>query len=152
MKNVETEVLELAGPVAAGLGLELVEVEYRRKSGGMELTLFIDKPDGVGIDDCEALHREIDVLLDEHDISEGNPYTLGISSLGLDRPLKTEKDFSRNLNREIEIKLFAQQMGKKLFSGKLVSHTAHTVTLLIDGSEKTFEISKIALAQQKITF
>lgn len=152
MNKIEAKVFEIACPYAKDLGLELVEVEYRRIGGGMELTLYIDKDTGVSINDCEALHTAIDLVLDEYDISEGKPYTLGVSSLGLDRPLKTAKDFARNLNTTLEVKLYAPQMGKKLFCGKLIAFTDSTITLLIGSEEKTFELSKTALVQKKIEF
>ena len=102
MEDLIEEAEKLARPFADELGLEIVEVEYVRKHNGMNLTFFIDKEGGVTIDDCEKLHRAIDEPLDILDPTNGASYILNVSSLGIDRPLKTERDFARNA--EIRLK------------------------------------------------
>ncbi|MBR2303370.1 MAG: ribosome maturation factor RimP, partial [Clostridia bacterium] len=82
-------------PFAEQCGVELVEVEYAKKVNGMNLTIFIDKEEGVSLNDCEKLHRLIDEPLDVLDPTDGKAYILNVSSLGIDRPLKTERDFKR---------------------------------------------------------
>ena len=112
MSKVADSVRQLVEPFAGQFGLEVVEVVYEKKYDGMNLTIFIDKDGGVSIDDCEKLHRAIDEPLDELDpISES--YTLNVSSLGIDRPLKTDRDFKRNLNKKISVKLYKAIDGKK---------------------------------------
>lgn len=119
MKNVKEEAEKLALPFAEELGLEIVEVEYAKKHNGMNLTFFIDKEGGVTIDDCERLHRAIDEPLDRLDPTDGASYILNVSSLGIDRPLKTERDFKRNTGKEIEVGFYAPVNGKKRIAGVL---------------------------------
>ena len=118
--KVVTIVEEKLEPIVTELGYELCEVEYAKKPNGMNLTIFISHPDGIKIEDCEKVHRTIDPILDEIDPTNGAPYTLNVSSLGLDRPIKTDKDFLRNIGKMVTIKLFANKNGKKEFVGKLV--------------------------------
>lgn len=120
MSKIADSVMNLVAPIAEKLGLEVVEVAYEKKYDGMNLTVFIDKDGGVSIDDCEKLHRAIDEPLDRLDPIEGS-YTLNVSSLGIDRPLKTDRDFKRNLNKKITVKLYSPLNGKKKFSGVLLS-------------------------------
>ena len=138
LKNIKEEVFKLAEPYAAALGLELVEVEYVKKHDGMNLTLFIDKDGGVTINDCEALHRAIDAPLDDLDPTDGNSYTLNVSSLGLDRPLKTPRDFARNLDKEIEVVFYAPFDGSKKLVGVLQSFDDKSFVLKC--GEKQYDI------------
>ena len=96
MKNVKQQVFDLVAPIAESFGLEVVEVEYAKKHDGMNLTVFIDKEGGITINDCETLHRAIDEPLDQLNPTDDQPYILNVSSLGLDRPLTTQRDFIRN--------------------------------------------------------
>ena len=113
MKNVKEEAEKLARPFADELGLEIVEVEYVRKHNGMNLTFFIDKEGGVTIDDCEKLHRAIDEPLDILDPTNGASYILNVSSLGIDRPLKTERDFAEMRARKSKWVFMRPSTGKK---------------------------------------
>lgn len=100
--------------VISELGYELYEVEYAKKQNGMNLTLFITSPKGpITIKDCELVHRTVDPILDELDPTNGAGYYLNVSSVGLDKPIKTDKDFKRCLNTEIYIKLFVQTDNNK---------------------------------------
>jgi len=121
MKNIKQQVMNLVTPIALDFGLEIIEVEYVKKHDGMNLTIFIDKEGGVTINDCELLHRAIDLPLDELNPTDDQPYTLNVSSLGLDRPLTTPRDFTRNLNKEIEVTFFALYEGQKKIVGVLAS-------------------------------
>ena len=103
MKNVKQQVFDLVAPIAESFGLEVVEVEYAKKHDGMNLTVFIDKEGGITINDCEMLHRAIDEPLDQLNPTDDQPYILNVSSLGLDRPLTTQRDFIRNKGKEIEV-------------------------------------------------
>ena len=100
MGKVSEQVLELVRPIAEQFGLEVLEVLYEKKYDGMNLTVVIDKDGGVTIEDCEKLHRAIDEPLDNLDPIEG-AYILNVSSPGLDRPLKTERDYKRNVGKKI---------------------------------------------------
>ncbi len=132
MKNVKDEVFNLVCPYALNLGLELVEVEYVKKHNGMNLTVYIDKEGGVTINDCEALHRIIDAPLDNIDPTEGAPYILNVSSLGIDRPLKTQRDFKRNLDKEIEVTFYAPYLGNKKLVGVLTSFNENSFFIKVN--------------------
>ena len=96
--------------VVENLGFELYEVEYLKKQNGMNLTLFITKKDSpVTINDCELVHRTVDPILDELDPTNGASYYLNVSSVGLDKPIKSDKDFNRCLGKEISVKLYSNK-------------------------------------------
>lgn len=138
-------------PVIESLGYELVEVFYGKQQDGMNLIFYIDSSEGIKIEDCEKVHRAIDPILDEINPTNDAHYILSVSSLGLDRPIKTERDFIRNMEKEIEITLFAKQDGKKTFKGVLKAFDEQSVT--IEGKEKqTFERKKIAHIAPVINF
>ena len=127
--KVKTICEEKVVPVIEELGYEVVEVEYAKKSDGMNLTFFIDNEKGIVIEDCEKVSKAIDDILEELDPTEGVGYILNVSSPGIDRPLKTNRDFERNLEKEISITLFSKLDGNKKFDGTLVSYTDETVTI-----------------------
>ena len=131
-------------PIIEQLGYEVVEVEYVKKSDGMNLTFYIDKEEGIIIDDCEKVSKAIDDLLEELDPTEGVGYILNVSSPGIDRPLKTQRDFERNLNKEISITLFSKLNGQKKFDGVLVGYTDESVTIESKGQITEFKKEKIA--------
>ena len=138
-------------PIADELGIEIVEVEFKQ---GKEpaLTVYIDVEGGVDLNTCEKFHRAIDPVLDEVDPSFGAPYTLNVSSPGLDRPLKTERDYQKAMGLRVEIKLFAPLQGKKLYEGVLKAHDANCVVIEEKGEELKFEKSKIAKICRAIDF
>lgn len=134
MGKVSDQVFALVDPIAQSFGLIVLEVLYEKKYDGMNLTIVIDKDDGtVTIDDCEKLHRAIDEPLDELDPIDVS-YTLNVSSPGIDRPLKLDRDFKRNLNKKISVKLYAPQDGKKAYAGLLVAYDDDTFTILTDNN------------------
>lgn len=151
-KKVVTIVEETITPIIINLGYDLVDVEYVKQVDGYHLIVTIDKACGVGIDDCETVHRAIDQVLDDVNPTNDSPYVLQVSSCGLDRPLKKPSDYNRNLNKEIRIKLYApNKNGQKEIVGVLVSFDEKTVT--INGKESvTIDKEKIALAEPVIKF
>lgn len=144
MGKVAEQVLNLVQPIAESFGLYVLEVTYEKKFDGMHLTVVIDKEGGVTIDDCETLHRAIDAPLDELDPIEC-AYTLNVSSPGLDRPLKLDWDYKRNLGKKITVKLYKPLDGKKTFNGILESFTKDSFVL--DAGEKQITFSKKETAQ-----
>ena len=133
-KKAVTIVEETITPIIINLGYDLVDVEYVKQVDGYHLIVTIDKAGGVGIDDCETVHRAIDQVLDDVNPTNDSPYVLQVSSCGLDRPLKKPSDYNRNLNKEIRIKLYApNKNGQKEIVGVLVSFDEKTVT--INGKE-----------------
>ena len=139
-------------PYAEQCGLDILDVEYVKKADGMNLTIVIDKEGGITLDDCEKLHRLIDEPLDELDPTEGAAYTLNVSSPGLDRPLKNQKDFKRNLNKEIFVKLYTPVNCKKLFEGFLTHYDEKTFTIKTNDGLRQFEIAKTAIITPLLRF
>lgn len=131
-------------PLINELGYEVVEVEYAKKSDGMNLTFYIDKENGVQIDDCEKVSKAIDKVLDDLNPTDDEPYILNVSSPGIDRPLKTDRDFKRNLGKEISVSLFAKLNGKKIYEGVLKAFDENTLTIEINNQELVLSRDKIA--------
>ena len=151
-----SRVVELVEPLvekfASDLGLDLVEVEYVKKPNGFNLTIFIDKQGGVSIDDCERLHNLIDEPLDELNPTNNQPYILNVSSCGLDRPLKTIKDFIRCKGREVEVKFYAPYEGRKSYVGIIDGVENENLIINNNGEIYNLPINKIAAALPIINF
>ncbi len=144
MANIVEIAKEKVVPVIEKLGYEVVDVEYLKKGETFNLTFYIDIMRGVTLDDCEKVHNEIDPVLDALDPTAGAPYTLNVSSPGLDRPFKKQRDYERNYGREVEIKLFGPLKGKKVFEGVLISRNENTITIKTDKEEITIENNRVA--------
>jgi len=147
-ETIETKTWELAEPLTRELGLIPVDAEYVKDADGYKLVVTIDKEGGVGINDCEAMSRALDPLLDEGDFIP-DVYTLIVTSPGLGRPLKRPRDFVFAKGREVDVKTYKAVDGTKEFRGILADSDKETVTIVLDGEERTFtrkEIAKIALA------
>ncbi len=122
-------------------GVRLAEIEFKQGKNP-SLTVFIDKDDGITLDDCENVHNAIDPVLDELDPTYGEPYTLNVSSLGLDRPFKRE-DFAENLGKKVEVWLKKSVGGKKEYDGELAYYDGEIIRLKISGDKMlTFDIKK----------
>jgi len=131
--KVTQRVEELLRPMITGMGYLLDEVEYQKEQGNWVLTLYIEHQDGssVTLDDCEAVSRAADPLLDEADPIE-QAYYLSVSSIGLDRPLKKDRDFERNLGKDITVKLYAPLKGKKELTGRLAAFDEASLTIALN--------------------
>lgn len=139
-------------PVLEQHQFELVDVEYVREVGVWYLRCYIDKESGITVDDCEVISRLLGEWLDKEDFIEDS-YILEVSSPGLGRPLKKEKDFARSIGKDVEIRLYKAIDKQKEFTGTLTSYDADSVTLTMeDGSERTFEKSGIALIRLAFDF
>ncbi|HOG01407.1 MAG: Ribosome maturation factor RimP [Firmicutes bacterium ADurb.Bin248] len=134
------------------LGFALYEVEFVKEFGQMNLVVTIDSPEGVKIEDCERVSRAIEPLIDAADpISE--PYCLVVSSVGLDHPLKKDRDFVRNLNQKIEVRLYRAVDKKKELAGRLASFDAESFTLALDdGREMRILRKEAALVRPRVDF
>ncbi len=131
---------------------ELVDVEYVKEAGTWYLRAYIDKEGGIAVDDCELISRRLGDWLDEKDFIDES-YILEVSSPGLGRPLKKEKDFARSIGKDVDVRLYRQRDGQKEFTGRLSSYDGDTVTLQMeDGSQMTFERSGIALIRLSFDF
>lgn len=139
-------------PVLEQHQFELVDVEYVREVGVWYLRCYIDKEGGITVDDCEVISRLLGEWLDKEDFIEDS-YILEVSSPGLGRPLKKEKDFARSIGKDVEIRLYKAIDKQKEFTGTLMSYDADSVTITMeDGSERTFEKSGIALIRLAFDF
>lgn len=133
-------------------GFELVDVEYVKEGSTWYLRAYIDKPGGINIDDCEVVSRRLSDILDEKDYID-DAYILEVSSPGLGRPLKKEKDFKRSLGEEVEIRTYRMIDKQKEFTGILKDYDEKTVTIgMDDDTTKTFEKSDIALIRLAFDF
>lgn len=148
-----TELVEsLLKDTVETLGFALCDVEFQKEYGNWTLTLFIDRDGGVTIDDCEQVSRAVDPILDEAD-PIAQPYYLSVSSLGLDRPLKRDADYARNLGKELTVRLYAPRDGKKEFLGVLDSFDAERFILRTEKGESTEFLRKdAALVKPYIKF
>ena len=149
---------ELVTPIIVAQQLELVDVEFKREGHVHYLRIFIDKPDGVTIDDCQRVSRECEVVLDVENIIR-KQYVLEVSSPGLDRPLRTREDYERFRKRLVKIKTFHAVQGRKKFLGHLQGITEETaespslVTIvLVDGEEIQIPYELIASARLEVEF
>ena len=131
-------------PIVEDAGYEVVEVEYVKKSDGMNLTFYIDNETGIQIEDCEKVSKLIDSVIDDINPTDDQAYILNVSSPGIDRPLKTERDFKRNINKEIQVTLFAKVDGKKEFKGELTSYNDIEFTIKEKDKEITFNKQQVA--------
>lgn len=131
---------------------ELVDVEYVKEAGTWYLRAYIDKEGGIAVDDCEVISRKLGDWLDKEDfIAES--YILEVSSPGLGRPLKKEKDFIRSIGKEVEVRLYRQIDKQKEFTGTLSAYDENTVTLAMDdGSQMVFGKPDIALVRLALDF
>ena len=130
----------------------MVDVEYVKEAGTWYLRAYIDKEGGIAVDDCEVISRKLGDWLDKEDfISES--YILEVSSPGLGRPLKKEKDFVRSLGKDVEVRLYRMRDKQKEFTGALSAYDAQTVTLdMEDGSQMVFDRADIALIRLAFDF
>ncbi len=147
------EIFNAVDPKVRELGYETVAVERRTEYGQKIITIIVDKvPQGVSLDDCEKIHYAIEPIVDELDPTNGQPYVLEISSPGLDRPFKTQRDFERNYGKEVEVKLYAPVKGVKTYEGILLERTEGYVLIENDNSQIKIETNRIAVVRPLVRF
>ena len=149
MYEARTE--ELITPILERFNFELVDVEYVKEAGEMYLRGYIDKPGGITVNDCEVVSRAFSDKLDEHDFI-GESYIMEISSPGLDRPLKKDKDFARSMGKLVEIRTYRPIDKQKEFCGELTAYDGNSVTIDEDGAIRVFDKKDIALIRLYIEF
>ena len=149
---IEQKTEEILIPMMEELGFELVDVEYVKEGSSWYLRAYIDKPGGININDCETVSRRLSDILDEKDFID-DAYIMEVSSPGLGRPLKKEKDFKRSLGMEVDIRTYRMIDRQKEFTGILTAYDEKTVTIeLEDETTKTFERGDIALIRLAFDF
>ena len=151
-EQYEQQTEELLEPIVTGHGFELVDVEYVKEAGTWYLRAYIDKPGGITVDDCEVVSRQFSDILDEKDYIE-DAYIFEVSSPGLGRPLKKEKDFKRSMGEEVEIRTYRAIDRQKEFTGILKAYDNDTVTIAYEvDTEQVFNKSDIALIRLALDF
>ena len=151
-EQYEQRTEELLTPIVEEAGFELVDVEYVKEVGNWYLRAYIDKPGGITVDDCELVSRQFSDILDAQDYIEDS-YIFEVSSPGLGRPLKKEKDFKRSLGEEVEIRTYRAIDRQKEFTGVLKEYDKDTVTIEYeDESVQVFEKADIALIRLAFDF
>jgi ribosome maturation factor RimP len=139
-------------PIMEKYNFELVDVEYVKEAGSWYLRAYVDKEGGITVDDCEVVSRLLSDWLDQEDFIEDS-YIMEVSSPGLGRPLKKDKDFARSLGEEVEIRLYKARDKQKDFTGLLKAYDAETVTIETEeGTEEKFARAEIALIRLAFDF
>lgn len=149
MSKITDRVWGLAEPVVKEQGCELWDVEYVKEAGGWYLRLYIDKADGVSINDCEAVSRAFDPILDEEDPIPTS-YVFEVSSAGAERQLKRPQDFERFMGSFVEVKLYKPVDGNKVYTGDLSAYNDGDVEILVNGNPKSFEKAVVASVRLRI--
>ncbi len=151
-ENYEQKTEAILIPILEKNGFELWDVEYVKEGGTWYLRAYIDKPGGIMVDDCEVVSRELSDILDEKDFIE-EAYILEVSSPGLGRPLKKNRDYEKSLGEEVEIRTYRMIDKKKEFRGLLREYDKDTVTIETDNARmQTFEKKEIALIRLAFDF
>lgn len=145
--RIETAVEKIAEEILANTGYELVDVEYVKERDWF-LRVYIDKEGGIGLDDCQEVSGLLDDKIEEQNIINDR-YILEVSSPGLDRALKKEKDFKREMGKMIDITLYKAIDGEKMITGKLTGYTKDNITI---DEAKDIALKDIALVRLHIDF
>jgi len=142
---------QLVTPILEANHFELVDAEYVNEAGTWYLRLYIDKEGGITVDDCEIVSRAMDPILEEKDFIP-DAYIFEVSSPGLGRPLKKERDYVRNMGKDVEIRTYRAINHEKEFVGTLVSYDQDSVTINDGNEDIIFSKKDIALIRQAIDF
>ena len=138
-------------PILEKKGFELYDVEYVKEGSDYYLRIFIDKEGGITINDCVDVTREMNEILDREDYIK-EPFIFEVSSPGLDRPLKKDKDFDRNIGKQVELKTYKPFDNQKEFTGILKSHDENSVTITFEDGDFTFLKKDLSLIRLAIDF
>jgi ribosome maturation factor RimP len=150
-KKISDLVSRLAVPICENYSFELVDVEFIKEGAYWYLRVYIDKPGGISIDDCQMVSEKLSEKLDKADPIEQS-YFLEVSSPGLDRPLKTQKDFEKYRGELVEVKLYQPLDGKRVYEGDLEGLIDNKVVIKLPDGLKEFEKEKIALVRRVVKF
>ncbi|MBR1444426.1 MAG: ribosome maturation factor RimP [Firmicutes bacterium] len=145
-KEITAKVEEMVMPVAEKRNYEIVDVEYVKEGPNKYLRIYADKEGGFSVDDCEILSRDIEKMLDSEDFIE-NAYILEVSSPGIDRILKKDKEYVKYKGRTVDVKLYKALDGQKEFQGELVGLEDGKIKITTDGEELSFEKKDVAICR-----
>lgn len=151
VRTYESRTEELLAPIAKASQVEIYDVEYVKEGSEWYLRAYIDKPEGVNINDCEAVSRALSEALDKEDFIPDS-YILEVSSPGLGRTLKKDRHFEKSLGQEVEIKLFSPIEKQKEFAGILRGYDKDSITIETENEQRRFERAGIALIRLKVDF
>ena len=152
VKSIE-EIGEALAPVAAALGVEIYEIVFKQgRHPALTVFLDTDREGGIDLNTCEKFHNAVDPVLDELDPTYGMPYTLNVSSPGIDRPFKKDSDYLRHIGQKVEIKLYAPMRGEKFFEAVLEAYdpAVGNVTVSRDGESFKLNLSQIVKMSEAI--
>jgi ribosome maturation factor RimP len=148
-REIVDRVRAVAEPVISDEGMDLVDIEYRRESKGWVLRLYLDKEGGVTLDDCTRISQEVGRSLDVEDFIQ-IPYTLEVSSPGLSRPLKTEKDFTKYRHSLIKVKTLDPIQNRRQFKGRLLGISENQIEMEVEGGIFQIPLSNVAKANLEV--
>ena len=146
------EIKEFCRNIAEKIGVSVVDAEFK---GGdyPSITIYIDKKGGVDLDTCEKVSKLLDQPFDELDPTFGEPYSLNVSSVGIDRPFKTDEDFYSHIGELVEVRLKNSVKGKKFFDGELLSYDKKAITVKTDEKTAlTFDLKNVVKVNEYIDF
>lgn len=144
--DLRSRLIELAEPLLEQLGYELVDLELAAGRSHAQVRVFIDRPEGIAIEDCEAVSRELSALLDVRDPIP-TPYTLEVSSPGMDRVLRKAQHYARFVGSRVHVELLAPRDGRRRYTGALTAANADSVELNVDGQAISLAIADIGRAR-----
>jgi len=149
--SVVESIIEISEPILKDEGLELVDVEYKKLGRTWTLRIFIDREQGVTVENCQKVSRQIEDIIEIDDLI-ANPFVLEVSSPGLDRPLKREKDFLRFKNKAVQVKTFSPMENRKKFQGTIQDCKNQILFLDEEGVSIEISLDKISQAKPIIEF
>lgn len=151
-KKIEEIIYDIVKPITDLNSFELVEVEFIKEGASWYLRIYIDKPEGISLDDCQIVSQSISAILDKDDPID-KAYFLEVSSPGLERPLKTQRDFDKYKGEDIELKFFKPVNGKKILVGKLSGFENDKVSISDEkGNISEYERSSISQIKRFLKF
>ena len=150
-EEYENKTREYILPILDEFGFELYDIEYVKEGSGFYLRAYIDKPGGITIDDCVDVSRRMNEILDREDYIK-EAYTFEVSSPGLDRPLKKDRDFERSIGSQVELKTYKPYDGMKEFTGVLKAFDSDTVTITFEDGDFDFPRKDLSVIRLAIDF
>lgn len=150
-KNLIGYIIELAQDITKETEIEVCDAEYVKEAGINYLRIYIDKENGVSTDDCAEISHLLSEALDKKDPIE-EAYFLEVSSLGIDRPFKTDEDYEKNIGKEVEVKLYSKIGNRKFFVGKLISFNKEVVVIEENNEKIEIEKNKIIKINKSVEF
>ncbi len=150
MRRASIDIVEKLEPIVSGLGYEFIGAEMGQTENGQTLRIYIDKPEGIDVEDCATVSRQINAVIDVEETNGkaliSSAYLLEVSSPGVDRPLFTAAQFAQHIAQTVKIKLLAGVEGRRNFKGKLISVDDEHAVVEVDGLDYTIPLSDIAEA------